>query len=131
MLHAILSLFAASTCDQSGNFFGFPRWYKYLKVEDVERSVIGGSSVKVCEVQNFTIEQIPLVGLALADIAFRVAALVAIGYILYGGVQFILGQGESDKTKKARQTIINALIGLAISIMSVGIVNFVGVRIAG
>jgi len=128
MLYAMLSLLATSTCDKGGSFFGFPYWYKYLEYGDVTTTV-GGSTVTTCEVMNFGIEDIPLIGLAAVDIALRIAALVAIGYIIYGGVLFVIGQGESDKTKKARQTVINALIGLAISILSVAVVNFVGARI--
>lgn len=120
MFEVFLSRFAAA-CGTTPNFFGFPTWYKYLKVETVNGQ---------CEIAaGFGIKDFSLIGLALVDIAFRVAALAAVGYIIYGGVQFVIAQGESDKTKKARQTIINAIIGLVIALMAAGIVTFIGARI--
>lgn len=123
MLQAFLSNFAAA-CGSPPNFFSFPTWYKYLKTVD-------DPITKTCEiaVDSFGIKDFSLIGLALADIALRIAGLVAVGYIIYGGLQFIYAQGETDKTKKARQTIINALIGLVIALLSTGIVAFIGARI--
>lgn len=117
MIRGILSRFAGPCLDEDPNFFNFPTWYRYLEKDTIEGN---------CEIVNFGPEDLPLIGLALVDIGLRVAALVAIGYIIYGGVQFVLAQGEADKTKKARQTIINALIGLVIALFATAIVAFVG-----
>jgi hypothetical protein len=119
MWHNVLSWFAA-TCANSPSFFAFPTWYRYLE----QRSV--GNR---CEIVNFDIADFPLIGLALVDIALRVAGLVAVGYVIYGGLQFVYAQGETEKTKKARQTIINALIGLVIALLATGFVAFIGARI--
>lgn len=119
MISDLLSRFAAS-CDLQPGFFDFPTWYKYLEKQTIDNQ---------CEIVNFGIEDIPLVGLALVDIALRIAALIAVGYVVYGGVQFVTSQGEADKSKKARQTIINALIGLVIALLSAAIVAFIGRRI--
>jgi len=119
MISDLLSRFAAA-CGVQPTFFNFPTWYKYLEKETIDNQ---------CEIVNFGIDDIPLVALALVDIALRIAALIAVGYVIYGGVQFVTSQGEADKAKKARQTIINALIGLVIALLAVGIVNFIGTRI--
>lgn len=119
MLNHLLSFFAA-TCANSPRFFEFPTWYRYLETRDIAGN---------CEIVNFGISDIPLIALALVDIALRLAGLVAVGYIIYGGLQFVYAQGEADKTKKARQTIINAIIGLVIALLSSGIVAFIGSRI--
>jgi len=119
MFESIVTQFAA-TCAHPPNFFGFPVWYRYLS----QANVAGN-----CEITNFQISDIPLVALALVEIALRVAALVAVGYIMYGGIQFVVAQGESDKTKKARQTVINALIGLVIALSATAIVAFIGSRL--
>jgi hypothetical protein len=117
MFKGILSHFAAPCVTSDPNFFDLPTWYRYL-----EKETINGR----CEIVNFGFEDIPLIGLALIDIGLRIAALVAIGYIIYGGIQFVVAQGEADKTKKARQTIINALIGLVIALFATAIVTFIG-----
>lgn len=115
----------AATCASPPGFFGFPAWYRYLP--GAQNDPVTGK----CEITDFHIADIPLVGLALVDIALRAAGLIAVGYIIYGGIQFVIAQGEADKTKKARQTIINALVGLALAMVSAGIVSFIGTRIAG
>ena len=123
MLNTLLSLFAAPSCDTTPNFFNFPAWYKYI-------DLVYNDATKRCEVpDNFGVADFPLIGLALVDIAFRVAALVAVAYVIWGGIQFVTAQGEPDRTKKARQTVINALIGLVISLLAAGMVAFIGARI--
>jgi hypothetical protein len=121
-----LTYFAGSPNCNERFFFGLPTWYYYL-------SRAGKMQVHPatdrCEVVNFQITDFTLIALALADIALRLSALVAVAYVVYGGVQFVLAQGEPDKTKKARQTVINALIGLGIALISTGFVAFVGARV--
>ncbi len=122
--HSLLSLFANHCYDGRG-FFSFPTWYQYL---ELVHDPLGRCELAPMTTQEF-IRSLPLIGMALIEIALRIAALAAIGYIVYGGIQFVVAQGEPDKLKKARQTIINALIGLVIAIISTGIVAFVGSRI--
>ena len=125
MLYTLLTQYAAACAKPS--FFGIPPWYQYFPV--VER---GG----ICEVQiSFTkngavdFSSILLVGLGLMDILLRAAALVAAGFIIYAGLQYVTAQGEPDKAKRALGTIINALVGLGITIGAAAIVSFVGNRI--
>jgi hypothetical protein len=123
MWSSILNYFAANC--STGNFFNFPSWYKYLASKMQVNSATGRCELRDMTNQEF-IQSLPLIILAFVDIALRIAAFVAIAYVIWGGIQFITAQGESDKTKRARQTIINALIGLVIAMVATGIVNFVG-----
>ena len=93
-----------------GDFFGFPKWYKYLEAADPK--------AKLCSPKLNGINDIYLVVAAVIEILLRVGALMAVGFIIYGGIQYLTSQGEPEKTSKARGTIINSLIGLAISITS-------------
>ena len=45
--------------------------------------------------------------------------------IIYGAITYVTSAGASDKTKKARNTIIYSVIGLAVSILAFALVNFV------
>ncbi len=45
--------------------------------------------------------------------------------LVWGGVQYIMSAGDEGKLEKATKTITNALIGLAIVILSGLIINFV------
>ena len=113
-----LTKFAAA-CSQGGSFLGFPTWYHYLDCE----TVAGKLTPKLD--MNHPGATISLIVLAVIEILLRIAGIVAVGYVIYGGFQFILSQGEPDRATHARNTIINALIGLAISISAVVIVKFV------
>ena len=67
-----------------------------------------------------------LIGLAILDDLIRIATLVAVGYVIYGGFQYMTSNGDPGGTKKAQQTIINALVGLVIAILAASIVSFIG-----
>ena len=59
-------------------------------------------------------------------IILRGGVMIAVVMEIFGGCQCMLIQGNPEQTKGARSTIINALIGLAISISAVAIVNLIG-----
>ncbi len=112
-----------------GSFLGLPAWYQYL-----DRASVNGR----CEVflpqsggETDVTKTVSYIALAVVDILLRIAALVAVGYIIYGGYRFILSQGEPENAKSARQTVINALIGLIIALASAAIVSFVARRLTG
>ncbi len=69
--------------------------------------------------------------IALVEIMLRIAGLVAVGFVIYGGFRFIVSQGEPENAKAARETIMNAIIGLIITIVAAAVVNFVAKAIAG
>lgn len=114
MITNLISQFAVTcTNGSASNFFKFPTWYKYLKIDpDCSPRVSGLSDIW-------------LILAAVIDILVRLGALLAVGFIIYGGFSYVTSQGEPDKTNKARSTIINALIGLVLSVIAAGVVSFV------
>ncbi|HJP96868.1 MAG TPA: hypothetical protein VJ843_05895 [Candidatus Saccharimonadales bacterium] len=120
MLLSLLNLnnFAAVAGNCKAGFFGLTPWYQYLNV-----SVQNGT----CSVTNFNFPgDLTLVALAIAELLLRVAGLVAVGFIIYGGIKYVISQGEPDGVQQAQNTVINACIGLVIAIFSTAIVAFVG-----
>ncbi|HSX30399.1 MAG TPA: hypothetical protein VLE99_00575 [Candidatus Saccharimonadales bacterium] len=123
-----LRLFAA-VCPKP-TFLGLKPWYQYLTVTQ-------NSVTHACTVTNFDSSPLGsggnspflLIGLAILDDLLRIAAMVAVGYVIYGGIQYITSQGSPDATKKAQQTIINALIGVVIAVTAAGIVAFAGAKL--
>lgn len=123
-----LKLFAAPPAGCSKSFLGLKTWFAYFPTD-----WFGGSNRNRCDI-NSNFQLLPqnghsgllLVGLAVLDDLLSIAALVAVGYVIYGGIQYVTSQGSPDSTSKARQTIINALVGLAISVIATTIVNFIG-----
>jgi hypothetical protein len=49
----------------------------------------------------------------------------SVAYIIYGGYKYIMSQGNPESLKNAQNTIMNAIIGLVIAIISVNIVQFI------
>lgn len=112
-------------CGRSANnFLGFPTWYKYLNpgVRDPDG---GGPQPASCTIDFDFPADIGKVLLALVEVLLRVAGLVAVGFVIWGGFKYILSQGNPENAKNARSTIVNALIGLAIAASATVIVNLV------
>ncbi|HUC95925.1 MAG TPA: pilin [Candidatus Saccharimonadia bacterium] len=125
MLSSLVPKIFAVTCSPSQTFFGLPVWYKYIKVT---------SGSNGCNFSSFSFwppDNLFLIVLAVLDMLFIVGGIVAVIFVIYGGVQYILSQGNPDNTKKAQGTIINAVIGLVITILAATLVNFLGYKLGG
>lgn len=121
----IFDLFAAACTPPSSGFFGIPTWYKYLPGEDVIDGISGQIS---CTPKLNSLSDVWLIGAAVIDILLRIAALMAIGYIVVAGINYIRSQGQPDQTAKAQRTLVNAVVGLVIAIIATVMVNFVAGR---
>jgi hypothetical protein len=117
-----------SACGKSiGGFLQFPTWYKYILEEPVIIDPDGsGPQQRQCNVQFNFPDDIGKVLLAGFEIILRVGSLVAVGFVIYGGFQYIISQGSPDSIKNARTTIINALVGMVITIFASAIVSLIG-----
>lgn len=60
-----------------------------------------------------------------------VTGVIALIFVVVGGIQYTTSAGDAAKTQKAKNTILYALIGLAIAALSFMIVNFVIINIIG
>ena len=112
----LLEHFALGSPCPGNEFFGFPTWYHYL----------GSNTVNgTCAPAISGLVDIWLIVAAVIEILLRLAALVAVVFIIIGGVEFITSQGEPESTNKARNTAIDALIGLLITIIAATVVSFI------
>ncbi len=59
------------------------------------------------------------------DLVFAVVGGISLIILIIAGIRFITSQGDPNATAKARNTIIYAAIGLAVSISAFTIVKFV------
>lgn len=120
-----LTTFAAG-CSTGGGFFGIPTWYKYL----VEAGLMTTDSSGTCSLITLSTGQWPqvvvLVAMAVLDILLRVAGLVAVIFIVYGGIRYITSDGDPSATKKAQETLVGAVIGLIIAVVAAALVSFIG-----
>lgn len=54
-----------------------------------------------------------------------VAGLIAVGMLVYSGIQYVTSHGDSGKTKTAMNSIIYSIAGLVIVVLAYAIINFV------
>ena len=124
-----LTNFAAACQPKGSGFLGFPTWYKYLDgLPDAVSSDLTGTSYQACTPVIANINDVWLILAAVIEILLRVAALLAVGYVLYGGIFYITSQGEPDRTQKARNTVLSALVGLVVAVTAASMISFIAGR---
>lgn len=80
---------------------------------------------------NNSKNQLPDIITGIINAVIAVSGLVAVIYIIVGGVNYMTSNGDSTKIQKAKTTILYALIGLVICALSFAIVNWVILRAIG
>lgn len=69
------------------------------------------------------------VSLAL-QIAFGLAGIIAVGYLIWGGYQYITS-GGGEGAENGKKTILNAIIGIIIIIAAYTLANFIWSQFTG
>jgi len=85
---------------------------------------LDSSSLKIDPVPSVTYD-IKTLGLNIANTIVWVAGVLAVIYLIYGGILYITSAGEEDKAKKGKTAVVNAIIGIAIVIGALIIVKFI------
>ena len=106
----------APICNQS--FLAFPAWYRGLVDGNCEIRSIGSETGQI----SLTVF-IWTIGLNIVEMLLRAAGYAAVGYIMYGGYKYMYSAGSPDGMTSARKTIMNACIGLVLSLAAVAIVR--------
>ncbi len=131
--------FSNDSC-QKVTFIGLEPWYHFLPAGEID----DGTYHHKCDVRCFNIvdtnppnscgqikSDVPYVLIAVIDDLLRIAGLVAVGFVLFGAFKYVGSQGSPEGTAQAQSTVINALIGLAITSIAVVLVNFLGNSLGG
>ena len=53
------------------------------------------------------------------------AVVIALLYLLYGGIKWIMSRGEKDQVEAARAHVVNAIVGLIIVFLAIFIISIV------
>jgi hypothetical protein len=59
------------------------------------------------------------------EMALQIVGYLAVGYIIRGGFKYMTAIGDPGEVAKAKKIIMDAVIGLVLSIFSVAIVNLI------
>lgn len=112
--------------DENTSFLSFPTWYKYLDKAPGAGGKCDIAVPKDAEGNTRIDTLVAPVLLAIFEIILRIGGIAAVGFIIFGGFQYLISQGEPDRTKGAKSTILNAVIGLVITLSASAIVNLIG-----
>jgi len=113
---------AVSVASCQKPFLGIPPWYNGL----VQVSSNGlGCDVISPDAAGGLQTFITKIILNIIGIVLALTGYIAFFFILFGGFQFLTGGSNAPQIEKARKTILNAVIGLVISIGAIAVVNLV------
>lgn len=107
---------------KGGSFLNFPTWYEYLPGQY--------DSKGVCSPALGSLGDVWLIVAAIIEILLRIAALVAVAFIIFGAVSYMTSSGDPEKTSRARGALTDALVGLAIAVLASAVVGFVAGHVA-
>ena len=108
----------AAGCASGGDILGFPTWYQYLQCDDKGHPQFSGNDIKASE-------SALLVVMAIVVILMRLAGILAVVFIVVGGIKYTTSQGNPEGVQNAKNTIVNAAVGLVLTIVASGIVSFI------
>lgn len=104
----------------AADFLGIPAWYDGLTDNS------GNIDLQGKEIGTVVI----IVALNITDIVLRLAGIVAVGFVIWGGIQYMLARGEPNGVANGKKTLTHAITGLIIAIASSAIVGFVSGRLS-
>lgn len=56
--------------------------------------------------------------------AYALAGIVAVGFIIYGGILYATSAGDPEKAKKATRALLYSIVGLIVVLLAAAITNF-------
>ena len=105
---AMLPMQNASAAGCESHFLGLPAWYDGLTEGD-DCKIKSPKDDEDVKAYVWTIV-LNVMGLITGLIGY-----LAIGFVMWGGIQYMIAQGDPGKVAKGKKTITNAVIGLVIS----------------
>ena len=100
------------TCDS--HFLGLRAWYDGLVDSDC--------NVQSPKDDDETKTFVWTVILNVTSMVLGITGYLAIGFVMWGGIQYMIAQGDPGKVAKGKKTIFNSVIGLII-VMSASIIS--------
>lgn len=117
----------AADCSGNNALLTLPAWYRGIAVDNGNNGcdILSPSDVSQSTTGN-TDNIAPFIWIIVSnvtEIALQLIAYIAGFFVIYGGFLYMTSSGSADQAAKALKTIINALVGIAIAVGSVAIVN--------
>ena len=85
----------------------------------------GNENSVYCKNKNTGETQVNGIIKTIVEVLLTAVGAISIIMIVIGGIMFALSSGDAQKAVKARNTVLYAVVGLAVSLFASAIVNFV------
>lgn len=122
---SIITVFPVNTfaagCQPGNPILTIPTWYQFLPCDLVTSKPAFPKKAD----GSFDPQGILLVVMAIINILMRVAAILAVVFVVIGGIKYTTSQGNPEGVQNAKNTIIYAVTGLLLTILASGIVSFI------
>lgn len=118
--------FAAIALGVTGVLVGAPAVSFAAPVDVLDKC---DSQSKVCADRDDPKNTLPELLKSIINLLLMVIGIISVIMIIIGGFRYTTSGGDAGQTKSARDTIIYAVVGLVIAVMSFAIVNFVLARL--
>ena len=105
---AMLPMQNASAAGCESHFLGLPAWYDGLTEGD-------NCEIKSPKDDEDVKAYVWTIVLNVMGLITGLIGYLAIGFVMWGGIQYMIAQGDPGKVAKGKKTITNAVIGLVIS----------------
>ena len=76
-------------------------------------------------------DKLPSIITGILNAIIGISGLIAVIFVVVGGIQYMTSTGDTGKTQKAKNTILYALIGLVVCALAFAIVNWTIGAISG
>ncbi|OQA52114.1 MAG: hypothetical protein BWY43_00651 [candidate division WS2 bacterium ADurb.Bin280] len=85
-------------------------------------TTINGNQINALKLSNLSMEEFLSNAMS---IILLLAGILAVAYLIYGGILYVTAGGDSEKAGKGRVAITNAIIGIILIILALVIYNSV------
>lgn len=85
----------------------------------------GNSSSPICESAGSGGDDITELITNIVNTLLFLSGIIAVVFIIIGGVRYTIAQGDSGQLSSAKNTILYAVVGLVVAMAAFAIVNFV------
>lgn len=119
----VTTVSAATNC--APRFLGIPPWYRGLTTNETASNQEDCSKMKSPSEAGGIGNYITTIVLNIIEAGLFIVGYISVAFILYGGFLFMTGGGNPGQIEKGRKSIMNASIGLLLSIGAIAITNFI------
>lgn len=117
----------SANADCETRLLGIPPWYRGLTTASgpPDCNIKSPSEVDGAQQSDKLRNYIILIVLNIIEMAVVITGYIAAFFILYAGFTFVVNGSTPAGVEKARHTILNAIIGLAIALGAIAVLNLI------